>query len=439
MAQLPSSLSRAFSRILGKDANRFIPLDNDTEGRIGRAIFIDSALIPIFKTLPNDKRDHVLRQLKQLRATAGGMGACSNVNNAHEHKTIIGSAGVRYKIFQNTGTQEYKPGVYITDIEVARYKDVEAGLYRVNPGSTESEWFVGAGKLGQIKTNLAAINGMGRDLDQVATLVLPELIKSGYSDKKAILNQQGYTLFYNPPSLYDSSGTWRTPRQKRFTGIHAARELDAALLISAHNKQSVNWLVHSDGAKILHNALKNLKEKIDLSAHTVLFAAPTADVSRILPLLRDTKMQLHTDVMKVQDNDWKSKQAQMLHFGRLKSELDKMGMEDQAHLQSQQRFRDLRNYGGMLSGAASAGFAMASFAPALPTVAAIGGAALGVFALWDKAQNLRNIAANNLNNPALNPHMQPFKTTDQMNLHAAKHSGGALKTFVDVLKGKVLG
>lgn len=425
-----------FSKLLGRDASQFILLDRDTDGRVGRPVYILEHLSSKFNGIPKDKLDLALHRLKQLRATAGDISAHSNLRNAKEHRSLVGTAMVSYKIFQNTGSAEHQPGVYITEITFAEYERGDPGLYKVT--NQREEWEVDK-RVDQITTVFAAINGPCRDLSQAATKIMPEMLGKAYSNKKwsGDLKSDGFTLFYNPPCLYEGMKLWQTPKQKCTNHAYTATALAKALLEASGRRQVVQWAVHGDGAHVLLGALKKLQGK-DLSNHTVMFLSPTKEVSAILPLMREAKMGLHDDVMKIQDSDWRSKQSQMWHFHSLKKQLSQMpGFEDQAHLQSTQRFKDLRTWTGMVAGAATSGFGLAAFSPAIPTVGAIAGAALGAFAMWEKAQSIRNIAANSINNPGLNPHMQPFKTNDQMNLHARKHSGNALKTFADVIKGKL--
>lgn len=105
-----------------------------------RPIYIDGRLARKFTGLSSMAAETVFAKIKQLRATAGGMGAYSNTNNAMEHMTVIGSIGVRYKMFQSTGDPAKKPGVYITDLDVGKFADGEPGLYNV--AKDRGEWEV---------------------------------------------------------------------------------------------------------------------------------------------------------------------------------------------------------------------------------------------------------------------------------------------------------
>lgn len=99
------------SKLLGKDAKQFILLDRDTDGRAGRPVYIDIALSRDFAGLEPSQRDLILHRLKQLRATAGGIDSHSNVHDPMEHKLLLGSAFVHYKVFQSTGSAAHGPGV----------------------------------------------------------------------------------------------------------------------------------------------------------------------------------------------------------------------------------------------------------------------------------------------------------------------------------------
>lgn len=433
----PRTLSSnvGLSKLLGKDAGQFILLDQDTDGRCGRAVYINLALSATFAGIEQSARDLILHRLKSLRATAGGANSYSNIHDAMEHKTLIGSAFVHYKMLQASGSAVFPPGVYITGMEVASYGQAPPGLYRVT--KRREDWEVEKQQAKAISTDFAAINGACRGIAQAASEVLPEMLDKAYSGKKwrGDLNSEGYTLFFNPPCLYDSTGAWKTPQQKAFSKNLAAVKLARAMAEASRRQHPVQWVVHGDGAHIMHDALQQLPG-VDLSNHTLLFAAPTKSVAALLPALRQCSVKLHDDVIKVQDADWRSKQTQMWHSRKLERELRQIpGLEDQAAILAGQHRRDLATYVNSLIGAAATGVALAS--PAVPGLVSVGLAAVGIYATWDKMNHLRNIASTAINIPGLNPHMHPFDSSQQMNHRARKHSGNAAKTFVDVVKARL--
>ena len=62
-----------------------------SDGRVGRAIFINSDLIHKFSGFDSQADlDEAFSRIKQLRATAGGIDSFTNVANPKEHMGIIG-------------------------------------------------------------------------------------------------------------------------------------------------------------------------------------------------------------------------------------------------------------------------------------------------------------------------------------------------------------
>lgn len=426
-----------FSKVLGNDSSFFVLLDRDTDGGAGRRIYINGNLATKFVGLKGSNADTVFAKIKQLRATAGGIGAYSSLNNAMEHMTVVGAIGVRYKIIQSTGDADKKPGVYITDLDIGNFADGNPGLYKVV--KRDSEWKLGDEPIKSIRTDFAAINGLCEGLQHAAKEVLPKMFDGSYPGGK--VGSKGYTLCYNPPTLYHRGRFWRSPTQKNTNKQVTATHLKEALLDAQTRKHKVQWVVHSDGAHLLHDALKMLGGR-DLSYHTMIFLAPTKDVSAIMPMVRDSKINLHSDVMRMHDDDWRSKKTQMDSGKKLEGELSQIpGFADRAEVLRKQASRD--RYGfvnnilkGIGSPAAIASVGSLFVAPPV----AIGGAAATM--AWkaygavanDKHQSLRNMVASDTKNDGLSPHMHPFKTRDEMNQHARKHSGSTSKTFRDVVR-----
>lgn len=422
-----------FSKVLGNDASQFILLDRDTDGTAGRPIYIKGALASKFTGLTTTNANTVFAKIKQLRATAGGVGAYSNANNVLEHMTVVGSVGVRYKMVQSTGSPKRKPGVYITDLDVGNFADGDPGLYKVVKG--RDRWSIGKEPIENIKTDFAAINGLCKNLQHAAVELLPDMFDSVYDGDDVA--GKGYTLCYNPPSLYHRDMLWRSPTQKKTNKHVVAMHLKEALLDAQSRKQKVQWVVHSDGAHVLHDAL-NLVGGRDLSCHTMIFLAPTKDVSTVLPLVRKTKINLHSDVMRVQDDDWRSRKTQMGSGKRLKQELNQMpGFSDRAELLRKQANRDRHSVvSNVVKGATLTAAIGSFFLSPVVTAAAVAGVAWQAYGAVqnDQHQSVRNKMASNTKNHGLNPHFHPSKTKDEMNLHAKKHSGSVAKTFRDLVR-----
>lgn len=217
------------------------------------------------------------------------------------------------------------------------------------------------------------------------------------------------------------------------TAVH----LKDALLDAQNRNQKVHWVVHSDGAHLLHDAL-NMVGGRDLSCHTMIFLAPTKDVSAILPMLRKSKINLHADVMRMHDDDWRSKKTQMGSGKKLEQELAQIpGFSARGEDLRKQAQRDRHKVTTNFIKSASYGLAAGAFflAPMVTGVAAANLAWQSYGAITnDTHQSLRNMLANRSKNPGLNPHMHPLKSQDQMNRHARQHSGSTAKTFRDVLR-----
>lgn len=422
-----------FSKVLGNDASQFILLDRDTDGTAGRPIYIKGALASKFTGLTTTNANTVFAKIKQLRATAGGIGAYSNTNNALEHMTVVGAVGVRYKMVQSTGSPKRKPGVYITDLDVGNFADGDPGLYKVSRG--QRTWEVQVRPVPTIQTDFAAINGLCDGLKDAGEVILPNMLEGVYSAGNVA--GKGYTLCYNPPSLYHRNQFWRSPTQKKTNKHVVAMHLKEALLDAQSRKQKVQWVVHSDGAHVLHDAL-NLVGGRDLSCHTMIFLAPTKDVSAVLPMVRKTKINLHSDVMKVQDDDWRSKKAQMGSGKKLEQELNQMpGFSDRAEILRKQANRDRHNViANFVKGASVTAAVGSFFLSPVVTAAAVAGVAWQAYGAVqnDQHQSMRNKMASSTKNHGLNPHFHPLKSSDEMNQHAKKHSGTVSKTFRDLVR-----
>jgi hypothetical protein len=425
-----------FSKVLGNEASQFILFDKDTDGRSGRRLYINGALASKFTGMSPTAAETVFAKIKQLKATAGGMGSFSNLHNAMEHMTVIGSVGIRYKIFQWTGHQGHKAGVYVTDLDVGSFGgDSKPGLYKVS--KNKGLWEVDQAPATSISTTQAAINGLCEGLEHAGTTVLPDMLASSFNSPN--LSSEGYTLCYNPPSLYRTGQVWRTPSQKKTNKRVVAAHLKDALIDAQTRQQKVEWVIHSDGAHVLHDALQMAASR-DLSCHTVMFLAPMAKLSTVLPLVRRSNISLHKDVMKTQSDDWRSKSMQMWDGRNAERELSKIpGFEARGAVIRGQARDDIHKAGEHLISSAAAGLGAGSFflSPIMPTSVALAGMAWGGYGAYQKAKSLRNMVANKSTSAGLNPHMHPFKSKTEMDVHAKRHSGSTMKTFVDAARAYV--
>jgi hypothetical protein len=239
------------------------------------------------------------------------------------------------------------------------------------------------------------------------------MLESAYGDSKAELNAKGYDLFYNPPSLYDKGKKWKTPAQKQVTSEVTAMRLANAMKEASTRKHSVQWLVHGDGTKVLHQALLRLYKikDIDLSGHTLMFMAPQDVVADILPLARQCKIVLHNDVMKIHDDDIDSKRLQWgpLNRRKLGNELNQYGMPDQSYKLTNKLRRDQASMLKSLHSLGRLTFNLTTLivAPAKATLSygRVSSTLLSALTAFDSAQTFRNrlAAHKKITNPAYNP------------------------------------
>ncbi len=449
-----------FSKLLGTDKKEFLLLSDKTDGRAGRYVFINSNLANIFLSfVSKDKHNIILNRMEQLRATAGGMQSYSNVKSAFEHFSTILDFQIGYKIVQSTGSQEHKPGVYITSMKVSEISGQQSGFYDVK--CKKDVWEINSNKGGEsINSSYAAINGLTEHLEMAASTIIPPMIEKAYSDRKwghEAVRSTGYSLLYNPPVLYDDNIEWKTPAQKTQGKDFTANLLSQAMIKAQQSGKKIKWVVHGDGAKVFHQAIQRLQGK-NMSNHTFLFAAPSEDMTKILPLMRQSKMNLHDDVMVYQEDDWS--QAGNRTNKSIGKEVSKFGgdftskgfnMQDDAGKTKNDlrgKYVNAAGFSGLLKNA-SAGFGLTA---AIGTVAGAGGAPLmtaaavasaayvGAKALIDikgmqySTQSLRNTAMQKVVDQNLNPHLNPYATRAQMNASYKQHSGGRVKTFAAIIK-----
>lgn len=451
------------SQFLGSDAKDFVPLDKDTKsGYPGRPLYIDSTLANKFAGIDNKDMKLIFYKLKQLKATAGDISSYSSTNDSMEHMTVIGKIRVNYKMSQNL----LGGAVFITDIDLSSFTDGAPGLYDVR--FKGNRWNVSEKEASSIDSHFAAINGLGKDLEQVGSEIIPPMLEGAYKDKKwgGDLKHEGYSLFYNPPSLYTKGMRFITPKQKAASQEHTAKYLRDVLVDTT---KPVQWIVHGDGTKLLEQALDMVSGK-DLSNHTMLLLSPMSRVSNLLPKMANCKIALHDDVTKVHADDWRSKKVQLGSGSSLAKAIKNYpgyadGNSIVAMRQAEIHRRNIKNDNfamagsvlsslgvgaGVIAATATAPGAIATLSAGafvMPSMSVAGVAAaagtassfvLGAFSKLRKAEQIRNSAATNLKNPSLNPHMNPFKSSDDLSVDIELHSGGKMKSFWDVIASKYL-
>jgi len=413
-----------FDRIYGNQGSDLYLLDKDTDGSVGRAIYIKGSLTSKFEGMADDDINNVFHALKKLRSNAGNINSYSNTQNAEQHFSIFGKSQVTYEIKQHYG-------VIITDIDLANFTDTEAGIYDVL--YDDNKFNFNKHKKNTISKEFIAINGLCDNALQAAETIMPKLIKKAYSSSG--IESNGYNLFYNPPHLYQKGFKWATPSQKKCTENTTSERLQEAFT-SAKNK-SVNWTVHGDGIKVLNRALKGLKGQ-DFSKHTIMFMAPRGVLSETLPLMRDAKINLHKDIVKANDHDLKSQYYLLKDRNTLSAEVDKFNnqelSDEGAILQNKIRNKTM----GIAFGAIGSAISVAT----LSLKAAVTFPLKQAYTDTPAAHKLRNIMANNLTDPSYNPHLNPDLDVDHLNMQALRAAGtngarGTIgQTFRQVLKAQ---
>jgi hypothetical protein len=378
------------------------------------------------------KGQQVIHGIKQLRAKAGGLGAFSSLTTASKHMEVIGHVLVSYEIAQ---TQYGAPldGVKIVDIELADFRadKHEPGLYEVMHKNRD-EWAARDKKHPTVTTQKAAINGLSEDFSSASEAIMPGMVEKAYGDAK----HTGFNLFYNPRSLQRKGVQWRTPVQKNTNLKVASLRLAYALRDAQARKTPVQWVVHGDGSNLFSHALAALKNQ-SLDQHEVLFAAPTEDIAPLLQSARAAGMKLHPDIVKGNGDDWLNI-ANRLQLKSMRKALHDLGPDYAPRMRTlnEQAGQDRVEALSSVGAAAMAGFGVGSFllAPGLPGAAAIGAGLIGAAGMYQKGKKLRNMAANRLSDPALNPHLHPFKDANEFNAHVAHQHGSHGQAFLALIR-----
>jgi hypothetical protein len=440
--------------------NTYKLLHPSTNGQSGRRVYIDIALFSKFQGIKLSRIDDAFVQLCKLKASAGNITSFSAKGKSGQHISVLGQVQVTYRIVQQQ-TESEPGGVYILDIELSNFAKHDAGLYKVTRDRNK-KWLIPDEPTLRVKTKLAAINGFCAGAKQAADELMPKMLDKVYSqgeDAAYIYQEKEYSLFYNPPSLYAKGVQYNENSANSQIALHGLRQ---ALMQAKLDKREVRWAVHGDGIHVLYNALKHMPKQ-DFSNHTFMFLSSTYDISKILPLLRERQMKLHDDVLQIQENDTLALEAQYGNHKRLKHELSQFpGFENKAETLAEKSLASTRKQHDHIMGAAVLGSGVAGTvvaAKALATKAAAfiaisnpitavvaAGAGAGYVAykgvrkaqdVVKSAKNLRNMAAHDIPDPSINPHLNPFGDTIDLNNAFSARFGAAGQSFYHVLKHKL--
>ncbi|MGI9278631.1 MAG: hypothetical protein ACR2PX_03255 [Endozoicomonas sp.] len=244
-----------FRRITGNTQTGYILV---SEARDGRKVYIDQKLsvqFAEFLSTNNYKGQRVLSQLAQLRSKAGGSRSFSNSNDAFEHMGIVENLQIGYKILQPS-SDNHMSGVYITYIAFAEHASghFKPGLYSVNFDKNKEKWGIkDEDARPKITRKNVAINGLCSRAEVAAKDILPDIVNGAYKDVKGsqAIKDEGFEMYYNPRPYYNKGKEWKTPEQKQTSQKYAADKLGNLLLDAQKGSESVQWVIHGDGSKLL--------------------------------------------------------------------------------------------------------------------------------------------------------------------------------------------
>ena len=422
--------------------NTYILLDRHTDGQNGRRVYIaGKKLINRMLALPPEEAEEVMRNLTSLRGWAGSINSFTSQNKPNRHISVIGNTTVEYEVFQSQ-VGDIGPGVYIKDFVPGGFGNNKPALYKV--AKRKNEWSINTQPTKQITTNFAAINGEFRNIQRLATELIPDLLENAYDRHKyeGCVTRDAYTLLYNPPPVFLDGETWTTPEQKQTNSMIKANLMAQAL---SGAKQTVQWVIHGDGVKILDDALNQLKGR-NLSNHTILIVSPTQAVHNTFDKMKDCQMKVHSSLLKFHSDDVIANKAllgtgaeiekSLMAFPDANNDSDyALDVELLAKSIKGVKYDVTAKVGGGTKGAIYLG----STLPAIATAAFTGGAgALVALALegvsigltaynqYKLAQKMMGFAQTAAKDPNLSPHWRPYDSSEKLRARA-------VKTFRDML------
>ena len=413
-----------FKGAIGNESGGYVLLTEQTDGKMGRKIFINAKLAPKFKAMVEEsKQNYVLFQLSQLRALSGTGSAFTNIDDPKEHRTKCGDLDVTYVIRQHKVGDD-KPGVYITDIDYGLFGAGNTpGTYKVT--RDEGEWRLENKLTDGISTQNAAINGLAKSLPEAAREIMPPMVEYAYGksgDSKTRLDNEGFTLFYNPQSIMVKGKKWKTPEQKSTNHKLIAKNFAQELVRAQKLGKKVQWTIHGNGSAVLKSALEMLPGQ-DLSVHEVMFMAPEGRLDKLLPLVGKARMGVHDDGMKYSDAEvsWSKLSNKFLRS-------DKVAKQFKAIKANANRANEIAAEGRneVLETSYEIGSSLGELGAALWDFSlhfSVG--MVNPFKLWTNLHVARNTVASSvgINNSNLNPHQSPHMSTAEFNQHVSSHTG----------------
>ncbi|WP_062260503.1 hypothetical protein [Endozoicomonas arenosclerae] len=287
--------------------NSYIFFDRDTRGENGRKVYIDPGLVTRFvelvnPTTPSGKQS--LEKMIGLKNSAAGVSSQSNQSNSSQHRLDCGPVIVTYSVLQSGTPNSHGEGVYITNIQESlnKGKGHLPGLYDVKSRSlSKGDWHPEKSNDQKISTYIGAIGAVLEPKDQAYSV---EKTANAFGDL-FLTNANGkrlgnsFSLYYTPSFVVDQLGTWRIPEQKIIKEGNGAVELAKVLIETEKHywsdmgERQHHWYVFGHGAKLLSDALKQLRNSGQPLKHQSFeFIDPKAN----LGLLLENLERLQADV-----------------------------------------------------------------------------------------------------------------------------------------------
>lgn len=296
--------------------NRFVLFHPNTDGRCGRAVFINPYLLQRFAELVDTDSAAgraTAKQIIDLRAQAAGLNSSTNQGKPSTHRQTLGSLVVYYSVVQAGTENSHGAGVYITDLKrsCGKGEGDAAGLYlsKFSRGK-RNDWRPQKISASKLPTLVGAIGGLVKGQDYDLKLTAGRCGQYLASKVKASQLNNAFSLYYTPGFVIDGLGSWITPEQKIDSDDAGPKQL-AQLLINtqqqywgASDLPPHQWYVFGDGAKFLLQTLRQVKQLggEGLAMHQFHFVAPKENLGLLLGELRQLDAQVSNQVHELGDS-----------------------------------------------------------------------------------------------------------------------------------------
>ncbi|KEQ11790.1 hypothetical protein [Endozoicomonas numazuensis] len=281
-----------------KTFSSYIFFDRQTRGEDGRKVYIDPGLATRFVELINPTTlpgKQSLQKMIDLKNSAAGITSQSNQGKSTQHRVDCGSVIVTYSVLQSGSPDSHGEGVYITNIQESLNagKGHLPGLYLAkNRSLNRGQWHAEKFNDQKISTYIGAI---GSVLEPKHRAYSVEATANKFGNmflENANTKNMGnsFSLYYTPSFVIDDLGTWRTPEQKIIKEGNGASELAQVLIETEKHywsdmgEHQHHWYVFDNGAKLLSDALKKIRNsgQKSLKHQKFEFINPKTDLGLLL-------------------------------------------------------------------------------------------------------------------------------------------------------------